>query len=233
MLAVLAVAIPSLALPGFASAAAGPPPAAHAVSAHAVSAHTVKAAQTMKVTISNFAFDPADLTVHAGDTVTWVNEDEAPHDITTTNAPAAIESGTLMKGQSYRYTFSAPGSYSYKCSLHPDMVATVTAMEHAPAPAAEAPPAPEAPPAGDGPAAPAPAVAPAAGPLPAAPVAGAPAAPGPVPAAVAPQPAPVSTQAGGTQQGKTLDPLLIIAGIALGVATLCLLLVSGQRSGSH
>lgn len=224
-LAFLAVVVPAavLLVPAPGAAAAQPPPP-----------------QTVTVPISGFAYLPADLTVHVGDTVTWVNEDRAPHDVTTTNGPVAFASETLNQGQSYSYTFTAPGAYSYMCTIHPNMVATVTVIEHAPPP----PPAPEPPPAEEAPTAeapaaeapPAPAVPPKGAPAdgavttaPDVPPSGAPAAPAPAGGAAPTdaQPEPGTTQlVGAAQQGPQLNPLLIVAAVALGVTTLCLLLVT-------
>jgi len=199
-LAVLAVAAPALGMLASAPPAAGAPP---------------PPPESFTVPIRDFAFQPPDLTVHAGDTVTWVNEDKAPHDATTTSAPVSFGSGTLQQGASYSHTFATPGTYSYVCTIHPDMTATVTAMEHEAAAVVEAPPPAEAVPPGPDSAAGAPAAGAAPAP-PAIPAAGAAPAPG------AAQPA--TTQAVGNQ-GRSIDPLLIVVGIALGVTTLCLLLV--------
>src|SRR5207302_6994602 len=69
------------------------------------------------------------ITVQPGDMLTWTNLDDAPHDVTTTAAPQALASGELDKGDSWSYTFTAPGTYSYHCSVHPDMTATVTVTD--------------------------------------------------------------------------------------------------------
>lgn len=198
-------------------------------------------AQGVTVPIRDLTFTSPDLRINTGDTVTWVNEDRAPHDVTSTSAPAPFASGTLKQNQSFSHTFTAPGAYSYQCTIHPDMVATVTAIDHSPA-AAAAPPAEAVPdegvPAEDVPAEDAPVEgAPeesAGAPVPAtdAPATDASAPAGAVPASGAlPVPAdaqrsPGTTQAVGVAQGRQFDPLLIVAGVALGVATLCLLLVT-------
>ena len=80
--------------------------------------------KTMPVSIKNFAFNPPNTTVSAGTTVTWVNNDQAPH--TATANDGAFDSGTLQPGQSYSFTFDKPGTYAYHCNIHPDMSATVT-----------------------------------------------------------------------------------------------------------
>src|SRR4051794_41691956 len=83
------------------------------------------AAASHAVVISGYAFQPASLTVTAGDTVTWTNADQAPHDVTTTSAPVAIHGSRMDKGQTWSYVFTTPGTYAYLCSFHPDMKATV------------------------------------------------------------------------------------------------------------
>jgi plastocyanin len=73
------------------------------------------------VTIQNFAFNPETITVSVGTTVTWVNEDSAPHilhsDLFTSN--------TMNKGDSFSYTFTTAGEVSYICNIHPSMTGKV------------------------------------------------------------------------------------------------------------
>jgi plastocyanin len=80
--------------------------------------------KTMTVSIENFAFDPPNMTVAPGTTVTWVNNDQTAHTVTANNG--AFDSGTLQPGQSYSFTFEKAGTYAYHCNIHPDMSATVT-----------------------------------------------------------------------------------------------------------
>lgn len=94
------------------------------------------AAVSHSVSISGFAYSPQTITVAAGDSITWTNQDEAPHTVTTTSGPQAINSPTLSKGQSFTFTFTAPGTYSYYCAVHPDMRAQVVVTP----PVASAPP---------------------------------------------------------------------------------------------
>lgn len=76
-----------------------------------------------QVTIQNFQFGPAALTISAGTTVTWTNQDDDTH--TVTEAKKLFSSKVLDPGQSFSYTFTAPGTYSYHCAIHPHMTATV------------------------------------------------------------------------------------------------------------
>ncbi|WP_410611506.1 plastocyanin/azurin family copper-binding protein [Amycolatopsis sp. lyj-109] len=79
-----------------------------------------------------YKFSPADLTIDVGDTVTWTNHDTAPHNIVVTDGPEKFTSPTLQTGQTFSHTFTKAGKYSYYCSIHPDMKATVTVTGAAP-----------------------------------------------------------------------------------------------------
>jgi plastocyanin len=82
------------------------------------------AVATDTVTINNFAFMPAAITVKAGATVTWTNMDEEPH--TVVDGAHGIKSPVMgNQGASFTYTFATPGTYSYNCSIHPFMSGTV------------------------------------------------------------------------------------------------------------
>ena len=78
------------------------------------------------VDIQHYAYAPADLAVHVGDAVTWTNHDEAPHDITGTSGPESLRSPELQRGGSWTFVFQEAGTYTYYCSVHPDMKASVT-----------------------------------------------------------------------------------------------------------
>lgn len=82
--------------------------------------------------MQDYAYSPASLTVHVGDTVTWIQHDTAPHDVVTTSAPVSFRSPQLSQGQSWSYTFRTAGTYSYYCSVHPDMRAQVIVQPAAP-----------------------------------------------------------------------------------------------------
>jgi plastocyanin len=77
-----------------------------------------------RIGIEHFAFLPSALTVQAGTKVTWINRDEEIH--TVTSAAGAFASPALEKGETFSYTFAAPGAYSYFCALHPHMKSTIT-----------------------------------------------------------------------------------------------------------
>jgi plastocyanin len=73
--------------------------------------------------IDNFTFVPARLTVKAGTTVTWRNEDDIPH--TVTSVAQRFKSRALDTDDTFSFTFTEPGTYDYFCSLHPRMTATI------------------------------------------------------------------------------------------------------------
>ncbi|MGV9680601.1 cupredoxin domain-containing protein [Nocardia sp. NPDC003482] len=75
------------------------------------------------VTIDNFAFAPATLTVPVGTTVTWTNRDEEPHTVVATDG--SFHSPGMGAGATYSFTFTKPGTVAYVCSIHPFMKATV------------------------------------------------------------------------------------------------------------
>ncbi len=79
-----------------------------------------------QVNMQNFAYQPANMQVRAGTTVTWTNQDNVPHSVTFKNGMK--DSGLLFQGQSFSYTFNTPGTYQYYCTVHPYMVATVTVV---------------------------------------------------------------------------------------------------------
>jgi plastocyanin len=75
------------------------------------------------VTIDNFTFSPAPITVAAGTTVTWTNNDDIPHTVRAVDG--SFHSKAMDTADSYSFTFAKPGVYSYFCSLHPKMVGKV------------------------------------------------------------------------------------------------------------
>jgi plastocyanin len=74
-------------------------------------------------------FSPANAVVVLGvnNTVVWTNNDIAPHTVTADDG--SFNSGNLAPGQTYTYTFTTPGTYTYHCTYHPWMVATITVKE--------------------------------------------------------------------------------------------------------
>lgn len=77
---------------------------------------------TRQVTIKNFAFSPSQITIKAGDSVTWTNQGSAPH----TATGSGFNSGQLATGQSWSNTFKTVGTFTYKCANHSSMQGQVT-----------------------------------------------------------------------------------------------------------
>jgi plastocyanin len=89
------------------------------------------AASPATVDIDNFSFAPATLTVTAGATVTWKNEDDSPHRIGDKNR--TFKSAALDTDDTFSHTFSAPGEYPYICTIHPYMVGKIIVKPARPA----------------------------------------------------------------------------------------------------
>jgi plastocyanin len=79
------------------------------------------------VSIDNFAFAPATLTVRAGSTVTWTNHDEEPHTVAATDG--SFHSPGMGTGATYSHTFPTAGTFDYVCSIHPSMHGTVVVTQ--------------------------------------------------------------------------------------------------------
>ena len=86
-------------------------------------AEETPAAAAAAVNIQNFAFDPDPITVDVGATITWTNNDQAPH--TATGDNGEFDSGILETGASFSATFDEAGTISYHCNVHPDMTGTI------------------------------------------------------------------------------------------------------------
>jgi plastocyanin len=108
---ILGVAIVSIALGiGSASGATAAPAAAPTPSEAAV-------------TIDNFSFTPATITVPVGTTVRWTNHDDIPH--TVVSDDKTFKSKALDTDEQFTYTFTKAGTYNYFCSIHPKMTGVV------------------------------------------------------------------------------------------------------------
>jgi plastocyanin len=81
-------------------------------------------AQDVTIPIKSFKFMMMDVSVTPGSTVTWVNNDEEPH--TVTSETGLFASGGLDTGQKFSFKFDKAGTYKYRCSIHPQMTGTVT-----------------------------------------------------------------------------------------------------------
>lgn len=95
-----------------------------AVSGHArLAAAAQEQAAGVQVKIDNFSFTPQEITVQAGTTVTWVNQDDVPHTVVSTDNK--FKSKALDTDDKFSFTFKEMGTYQYYCSVHPKMTAKV------------------------------------------------------------------------------------------------------------
>jgi len=76
-----------------------------------------------QLVIQEFQFVPAELTIKAGETVTWTNRDEEAHTIVSDSG--LFRSALLDTDQTFAFRFEKPGTYHFACSLHPRMVGTI------------------------------------------------------------------------------------------------------------
>jgi plastocyanin len=74
--------------------------------------------------LTTSAYNPNPITVQRGGSVTWINNDNTAH--TSTSDTGAWSSGTIAPGASFSATFQTSGSFAYRCTIHPNMIGTVT-----------------------------------------------------------------------------------------------------------
>jgi plastocyanin len=82
-----------------------------------------KPASAAEVKIDNFSFGPMAITVSVGTTVTWINRDDIPHTVVSTDK--VFKSKVLDTDEKFSFTFTKPGEYPYFCSIHPKMTGKV------------------------------------------------------------------------------------------------------------
>lgn len=81
---------------------------------------------TVAVSIKGFLYNPETVTIRAGDSVAWTNQDNAPHTSTGVGAAkAALDSGAIIYGQTFTQEFATAGTFPYFCVYHPNMLGTV------------------------------------------------------------------------------------------------------------
>ena len=85
-------------------------------------AHSAPA--STRITIIDYAFEPAEQAITTGDSITWQNDGQEPHNVV--DAGGAWESPALDSGKTYTFLFTTPGIYTYYCTIHSDMSGTIT-----------------------------------------------------------------------------------------------------------
>ena len=81
------------------------------------------AVETAEVKIDNFSFGPGTLTVAVGTTVMWINRDDIPHTVVSTDG--VFKSKVLDTDEKFSFTFTKAGTFPYFCSIHPKMTGKV------------------------------------------------------------------------------------------------------------
>ena len=90
-----------------------------------------------QVLMRNLAFDPPEITITAGETVTWINMDQVDH-TATSGQPEDDEIGTVFRspllgmGESFSHTFNEPGEFIYFCETHPQIMRDAKVIVEAP-----------------------------------------------------------------------------------------------------
>jgi amicyanin len=82
-------------------------------------------ASPQQVSIDNFAFSPASITVAVGTRVTWINRDDVPHTVTSSTKDKVLKSAALDTDETYSFVFTKPGVFDYYCAVHPHMTGQV------------------------------------------------------------------------------------------------------------
>ena len=82
-----------------------------------------RAAENVEVKISNFTFNPAEITIHVGDTVTFKNEDDIPHSVVGKDGSFKLK--VMDTNETRINTFITAGEFGFFCGLHPHMVGKV------------------------------------------------------------------------------------------------------------
>lgn len=103
-------------------------PQASPVASPAATAVASPAAERVDIDILNFEFGPPTVTIRPGTTVVWTNASPTPHTVTGDFA----DSGILQSGDTFAWTFTDAGTFTYICNLHPQMEATIVVDPNAP-----------------------------------------------------------------------------------------------------
>ncbi|HXC32681.1 MAG TPA: cupredoxin family copper-binding protein [Verrucomicrobiae bacterium] len=83
-----------------------------------------KPASSAEVKIDNFSFGPTSITVPTGTTITWTNNDDVPH-VVSSDDNKMFKSKALDTDDHFSFTFTKPGTYNYYCAIHPKMTAKI------------------------------------------------------------------------------------------------------------
>lgn len=86
-----------------------------------------KSGDAVEVVIENTEYVPMEVSVPAGGTITWTNEDDFPHTVTKEGGPGPeFDSGEIDGGETFEQTFKDAGTIDYVCTIHPSQTGTIT-----------------------------------------------------------------------------------------------------------
>ncbi len=109
--------------PGYAQQAA---PAVTQTQAASDSAQTAQDGKSVTVRINGMRFEPSNITIEPGTTVTWIHNGNMPHTVSGTDG---LQSKTMYQGQRFSHTFDEAGSFDYICDFHPSMKGSVVVKD--------------------------------------------------------------------------------------------------------
>ena len=81
------------------------------------------AGSAVEVKIDNFAYTPGTITVKAGTQITWINRDDIPHTVDSTQGK--FKSSAMDTDDKFQFRFTEPGEYPFYCRMHPKMTGKV------------------------------------------------------------------------------------------------------------
>jgi plastocyanin len=82
------------------------------------------------VVLQNISFNPSNVSVKVGDTVTWTNDESVQHDVTADDGSfKSGPSGGMKQGDKFEHSFNKAGAYAYKCTIHPNMTGKVVVTQ--------------------------------------------------------------------------------------------------------
>lgn len=96
---------------------------------------TLLVAKRGGVTIADFSFSPASITISAGDTVSWTNQGPSEHTVTADDG--SFDSGNIADGAGFSRTYSSAGTFAYHCSIHDEMKGTVVVQNNGTGPSSD------------------------------------------------------------------------------------------------
>ncbi len=113
----------ALALGGGVALAQYPDPSTPAPATAATAVPAPAPSPVSTIHIKNFAYVPDTVTIHPGQTVRFIEDDETPHTVTAMDH--SYDSGNLSQKDTWKHTFATEGTYKYFCAYHPYMKGTV------------------------------------------------------------------------------------------------------------